>query len=152
MSEMPSPFDVLRADIELIRRLPETLQGIEASLGDYFILDANDEPRPASLGQYLAWAHTRPRPWVVAVERVGLGYVSTVFLGVNHGGSLGSARDPIVYQTLVFGGPLDGYGVRHRGLSRRAARAAHRAFVRALLVQTRPMAQKLGRLAARRRR
>jgi hypothetical protein len=37
--------------------------------------------------------------------------VSTVFLGIDH--NFGVARDPVLFETMVFGGPLDGEQERY---------------------------------------
>lgn len=50
--------------------------------------------------------------------------VSTVFLGLDHGGGLGG---PVLYETMVFGGELDGEQERYR--TRAEALAGHAAMV-----------------------
>lgn len=41
----------------------------------------------------------------VAVDTIGEATVSTIFLGIDH--SFGGDR-PLLFETMVFGGPLDG--------------------------------------------
>ena len=43
----------------------------------------------------------------VAKETVGGSEISTVFLGVDHGWGNEPGRRPVVFETMVFGGPLD---------------------------------------------
>jgi hypothetical protein len=48
----------------------------------------------------------------VALDRVGTTRVSTVFLGLDH--SFGDGAGPVLYETMVFGGPMDGEQERYR--------------------------------------
>jgi len=43
----------------------------------------------------------------VARETVGDSDISTVFLGIDHGCGNEPGRRPVVFETMVFGGPLD---------------------------------------------
>jgi hypothetical protein len=54
--------------------------------------------------------------------------VSTVFLGVDHRFPGMPPGPPIVFETLVFGGPLDGDGNRYTSWD--DAETGHKAFVR----------------------
>lgn len=56
------------------------------------------------------WMETHERR--VALDELGeRGTVSTVFLGLNH--RFDGKGPPLVYETLVFGGPRDGYMLRY---------------------------------------
>ena len=57
---------------------------------------------------------------------VGETMVSTVFLGINH--NWAGNKPPILYETLVFGGPLDQEMCRYH--TRDAAEAGHEAMVK----------------------
>lgn len=59
----------------------------------------------------------------VANDTVAGQLVSTVFLGINHrfGGEM--AGPPILWETMIFGGPLD--GTQERYTSHAAALAGH---------------------------
>jgi hypothetical protein len=46
-----------------------------------------------------------PDPWSVADDRFGRVRVSTVFLGLDHNHFGG---EPLLFESLIFGGPLDG--------------------------------------------
>jgi hypothetical protein len=51
--------------------------------------------------------------------------VSTVFLGIDH--NFGSNGPPVLWETMIFGGPQDGYQERYS--SREAALEGHRIAV-----------------------
>lgn len=86
---------------------------------DKYIL-GNDN-RPIQIGatdrDLMLWAiwfensaSTRER--IVATTRVPFGgNVSTVFLGIDH--NFGDQGPPILWETLIFGGVLDGDGARY---------------------------------------
>ena len=82
---------------------------------DRYILNASGEPEPCE--DLLTWAH-----WFETANRrvchdmdEGQGAdavrVSTVFLGLDH--RFGGNGPPILWETMVFGGPLDGEGRRY---------------------------------------
>lgn len=63
-------------------------------------------------------------------ERVS---VSTIFLVVDYGMAIpGGPRVPVLWETMVFGGPLDGYQDRYA--SRRVAKAGHAVTVIAVRI------------------
>jgi hypothetical protein len=90
--------------------------------GRYILI--NGEPVPCP--DLLAWAewfeHTDR---TLARDMVGAAQVSTVFLGMDH--SFSDAGPPVLWETMIFGGPLDGEQKRYR--SAEAARAGHAEFV-----------------------
>jgi hypothetical protein len=53
---------------------------------------------------------TKPDPWRVAHDELPGCHVSTVFLGIDHSFGRG---DPVLFETMIFGGPLDGYQWRY---------------------------------------
>lgn len=67
------------------------------------------EARPISQRE---WARLEEAPGykVVAQHQVGNAWVSTVWLGINHRFSAGP---PVIYETLVFGGRMDGDMLRY---------------------------------------
>ena len=77
---------------------------------------------PAGVEEWGAWFEKADR--TVAKTGVGEAQVSTVFLGLNH--SFGEGP-PVLWETLVFGGPLDGEMDRYT--SREDAEAGHAAMV-----------------------
>lgn len=53
-----------------------------------------------------------PDPWRVARDQINEKcFVSTVFLGLDH--NYAQTGDPILFETLVFGGPMDGEMYRY---------------------------------------
>jgi hypothetical protein len=105
------------------------------SLGKYK-LDARGEPIPEpDLMKWADWFETADRR--VAKDYVGEVKVSTVFLGLDHNFSGGG--NPILWETMVFGGPMN-YEMTRCGGSREQAEAMHQkmlAMVRAeMLVET----------------
>lgn len=77
---------------------------------------------PAASEEWGAWFETADR--TVAKTKVGEATVSTVFLAVNH--SFGGGP-PVLWETLVFGGPIDGEMDRYT--SRELADVGHLAMV-----------------------
>ncbi len=100
--------------MKLLERL-----GVNAAMMNY-VLDENGMVRPEP--DLLAWAK-----WFseanrdVKDERVGKARVSTVFMGLNHAFGGGP---PILWETMVFGGPLGGEQDRCAG-NREQAEAMH---------------------------
>ncbi len=86
----------------------------------------NAEGQPEQCHDLLAWAH-----WFekadrhVAHDTVGDVKVSTVFMGLDH--SFGMQGGPILYETMVFGGPLDGGQDRYS--TRAEAEVGHAAIL-----------------------
>ena len=71
-------------------------------MSEFYILDGK-VPVRASLKEWVRWFETAERH--VADLRDGDIRVSTVFLGLDHA-ILGES--PLLFETMVFGGPLDG--------------------------------------------
>jgi len=69
-------------------------------MSDQFILKGKEAVRESDLHKWGAWFETGDR--VVAKTSLGESDVSTVFLGLDHGLDDGP---PILFETLVFGGP-----------------------------------------------
>jgi hypothetical protein len=95
----------------------------------YFILNDAGQPQPVDLETWAAWYTpdkmdqriiARDRDEAPNAEDV---LVSTVFLALDH--SFGEGP-PVLWETLVFGGPLDGEMDRYT--SRAAALAGHQAM------------------------
>jgi hypothetical protein len=93
-------------------------------MSGYYKLNAAGEPEPVE--DVLAWGE-----WFETADRIvardadeQTGWqVSTVFLGLDH--QFGNGP-PILWETLVFGGPLDGEMDRYP--TREAALAGHQAM------------------------
>lgn len=102
---------------------------------DYYILDEQGTPVLTDVMAWAHWfqAHTTER--VVAQTRQGDVSVSTVFLGMDHN-YMGESPTPLLYETLVFGGPHDGRLERYSTSSE--ALDGHDAMVREVLGEARP--------------
>ena len=91
---------------------------------DKFILDNNGEPVACDdLDHWAKWFEKADRK--VAKSYVGTALIYTVFLGLNHNYGEG---DPILWETLIIGGPLDNEMDRCCG-SREQAEAMHALMV-----------------------
>lgn len=87
-----------------------------------YILDAHGEPQPCpDLLMWGLWMETADRH--VAHTTFGAVRVSTVFLGLDHRFGVGP---PLLFESMVFGGPLD--GEQRRYASRADADAGHTAL------------------------
>lgn len=81
--------------------------------------------------QWCAWFETNDRAvdYTVIKEpnRRGNGgvHVSTVFLGIDH--NFSNKGDPVLWETLVFGGPYNDQGERYRSLT--DAKRGHKKWV-----------------------
>jgi hypothetical protein len=91
----------------------------------YYILDADNHAVKVDMWTWAQWFETANR---------GVGYteitseirVSTVFLGFDH--RFWGKGPPILFETLIFGGPLDGEGDRYS--SHDDAETGHAMFVK----------------------
>lgn len=92
---------------------------------NHYILNENDEPIPEEdlmkWGTQMEKANRR-----VARSTVGRSTISTIFLGSDHNWT--NEGPPILWETMVFGGDLDGECERCSG-SRKDAEAMHRRMV-----------------------
>lgn len=88
-----------------------------------YILDANGNPKPEpdvrAWGEWVQKADRR-----IALDKFDGVKVSTVFLGLDH--NFGSG-EPLVFETMVFGGPFDEECERYS--TREQAIAGHAAMV-----------------------
>lgn len=77
------------------------------NLGHY-ILDENNQPVETDLMTWARWLEDHRQ---VQADRVGDVLVSTVFLGLDH--RFDGDGPPVLWETMIFGGPLDGYQDRY---------------------------------------
>lgn len=74
---------------------------------DWYILDANKNPVKSTPEGFTDWCGPMSRydkkrvAWTDVADGVS---VSTVFLGLDHGFD---SDKPVLFETMVFGGPLD---------------------------------------------
>lgn len=85
----------------------------------YYDRDVNEITREA----WIALVE-QPEYKRVGLTKVGEAEVSTVWLGIDH--AVGS-RWPVIFETLVFDGPMDGDGERYNTLAE--AEAGHARWV-----------------------
>lgn len=81
----------------------------QAAPGLFYILDGHTpvaEPDPAAWAMWFAKTDRQ----VAKTQLPGNVEVSTVFMGVNH--SLSGAGEPLLFETMVSGGPSDKYLAR----------------------------------------
>jgi len=97
----------------------------------YYILDADERPiEEPDLLTWARWMESHPHR-EVARDTAGEVLVSTVFLGLDHNLFGGP---PILYETMVFGGPLDQEMDRYA--TRDQAIAGHAAMLARVLAHT----------------
>lgn len=72
-------------------------------MSDKYIMEKDGTLRPADFMEWARWLEKSDRK--IAEDMVGDVLVSTVFLGLDH--SFGNGP-PLLFETMVFGGPLDG--------------------------------------------
>lgn len=71
-------------------------------MSEYYILDGKTAVQ-VDLMTWARWFETAHRH--VANETIGESKISTVFLGLDH--RFGDDGPPLLFETMVFGGPLD---------------------------------------------
>ncbi len=91
--------------------------------GKYYIEDGNGNPVVVDMTTWASSFEVSNRK--VAKTKVGEVEVSTVFLGLNH--QFGDGP-PLLYETMVFGGPMDGEQERYS--TRAEATEGHAATVK----------------------
>lgn len=92
-----------------------------------YILNEKGEPEPCDdLIKWAKWLETATDR-TVAKDKAGDAEVSTVFLGLDH--SFGQGP-PLLYETLVFGGPMEGEQERYS--TKEQAEAGHKRILAAV--------------------
>lgn len=94
----------------------------------WYILDENHEPVPEPDVLKAAVFFEDFSKRVVAQHQLGESHVSTVFLGLDHNFKIGGP--PLLFETLIQGGPLDGEQDRYATWSE--AVAGHTSYLRVL--------------------
>ena len=79
-------------------------------------LDSNNDPYPSRM----------PRIQNLFQSSLGKVWVSTIFLSIDH--NLTGVGDPVLFETMIFGGKHDGY--QRRYTTYKDAKAGHKAAVR----------------------
>lgn len=78
-------------------------------MSDYYIL-FDRRPVPVDASVWSHWFETHEAERRVASTEFHGGHVSTVFLGLDH--RFGHQGPPLLFETMIFGGPEDGYQKR----------------------------------------
>lgn len=104
------------------KRWPCLVTKREVNMSKHYILDGHNV-KEANLSEWAKWYETTDRR--VKRETVGGSDISTVFLGLDH--RFSGDGPPIIFETLVFGGPLDQEMERYSTWEE--AEAGHRAMV-----------------------
>jgi hypothetical protein len=94
----------------------------------HFILKDGKVVEEPDLMKWAQWFEEGDR--VVAKTKISSGEweVSTVFLGLDH--NFGSGGKPVLWETMVFGGPMDEYQERYSSVTE--ARRGHNKVVEKL--------------------
>lgn len=92
----------------------------------YYVLDKNGTPRAVDATEWGAFFGDIDNRRV-ALDKVGRVEVSTIFLGLDHGYGEGP---PVLFESMIFGGKLDGEVQRYRTID--AARKGHAELVQAV--------------------
>jgi len=103
-------------------------------MGEYYWKDKNGKPYEITLMEWATKHDKEDR--VLSQDEVGEARVSTVFLGLNHRYGPGP---PVLWETLIFGGPWDGHMWRYT--TEHAAAIGHVNVVRDLMVGLEPDAR-----------
>lgn len=80
-------------------------------MNDKYVLDGKIPVKCDDLMTWARWFEDADRH--VATTNVGGAKVSTVFLGLDHSCEWRGEATPILFETMVFGGPLDGEETRY---------------------------------------
>jgi len=99
----------------------------------YILSETGAPSRVGDVTTWALWIATADR--VVARDEVGGVVVSTLFLGIDHA-TAETPRTPLLWETMIVGGPED--GDTFRSSSRAAAEACHASVV-ALVRRYQPM-------------
>lgn len=100
---MPTDFDPKEATEWVSKRLRASNVLDEFSeLVRWYILDENNQPKRATIRQWAQWRESNPPNFHAGSTRKGNVWVSTVFLGLDHGHSMRKNARPILFETMIF--------------------------------------------------
>ena len=91
-----------------------------------YILQGRTPVHEPDVAKWSAWFETADR--VVSRTEIHGSVISTVFIGMNHGYY---DQPPVLFETLIFGGPLDGEGRRYSTWDE--AERGHQEYVQKIL-------------------
>lgn len=99
-------------------------------MSEYYILRDGEPVLEPSYQLYALWFEENKDARQIAVDEVAGARVSTCFLGLDHRWGEGA---PVLFETLVFDGPLD--GEQERYATREEAMEGHKKMVERLTVK-----------------
>lgn len=73
-------------------------------MSNKYILNPDGSVEATDLTTWARWFETGDR--IIAQDTVDESRVSTVFIGIDH--NFGASGPPLLFETMVFDGPLDG--------------------------------------------
>jgi hypothetical protein len=74
----------------------------------WYILDNNHKPVPTDVSTASKWMEDNLNRKIVKQENINDDiHVSTVFLGLDHAMPWGKDKTPVLWETMIFGGPND---------------------------------------------
>lgn len=123
--------------IEVIREMDPDLAAMMERPIFYKLAEDGRTPIPATVeeaGPLLSDYDARRVDYTVVGRS---GHVSTVFLVCDHG----FQGEPVLFETMVFGGPMDGQEWRSKSWAK--AYRVHQQVVRLLMQTARPMTKKI---------
>lgn len=94
----------------------------------HWILDAEGNHVKVDLLTWAQWLEHPDNRVICYTQITSRVWVSTIFLGIDHRFPGYPPGPPILYETLVFNGPMDGEG--GRWCSRDDAETGHKTFVK----------------------
>jgi hypothetical protein len=86
-------------------KLLDDISGVMDEINPYvrwYILDKSNKPQRATLRQWSEWRASNPPNFYVGSTYKGNVWVSTVFLGLDHGHSFRKKAPPILFETMIF--------------------------------------------------
>lgn len=94
----------------------------------HYILDDNNNAVEVDLLTWASWLEHPDNRVVCFTQITSQVYVSTIFMGIDYRWPGFPPGPPILYETLIFGGPLDGEGTRY--CSHDDALTGHKMYVK----------------------
>lgn len=101
---MASKIEMLKL-LGFTGKLLDDISGVMDELNPlvrWYILGKNNKPKRATLRQWSVWRESNPPNLHVGSTRKGKVWVSTVFLGLDHGHSIRKNAPPILFETMIF--------------------------------------------------
>lgn len=99
---------------------------------NYILNEKNEPVVERDVLKWGKWFETANRH--VGKDEIGDVRISTVFLGMDHGFSYADQGNPILWETMIFGGPNDQWMDRYDSLE--AAKKGHEKAVEAVKSRT----------------